>query len=147
MKPVLLDANVLIALLWPAHEQHEAAHRWFGAMKARRWASCPLTELAFARIVSNPAFSTDALSPAAALSLLEENLKHPHHIFWPDDLPVRLSVFDKIGPVEGHKQLTDGYLLGLALAHNGMLATFDIVLKEMAARQLVGEIVELVPAN
>lgn len=146
MKTALLDVNVLIALLWPAHEHHAAAHRWFGVPKRRRWASCPLTELAFVRIVSNPTFSSDALTPADSIALLEQNLEHPSHVFWPDDLPVRGSIFSRIGRVEGHRQVTDGYLVALAAAHKGMLATFDEGLKKIASRGL-NDLMEVVPTN
>ena len=125
MKTALLDANVLIALLWPAHEHHDAALAWFGAAARRRWATCPLTQLAFARIVSNPAFSPDALSPAEALVLLARNLRHPRHAFWPDDLPLDAGLAGAIDRLQGHRQIVDAYLLALAARHGGVLATFD----------------------
>jgi predicted nucleic acid-binding protein len=81
VKPALLDLNLLIALLWPSHEHHEAAHRWFGGRRKGRWATCALTQLGFIRLVSNPAFSRDALSPADAILLLSANLAHPNHVF------------------------------------------------------------------
>jgi uncharacterized protein len=125
MKPALLDVNILIALLWPTHEHHASAHRWFSKANVRHWATCPLTELAFVRILSNPSFSKDALSPANAISLLEKNLKHSMHLFWPDDLTVQLSLFSGIRSLEGHRQIMDMYLLELAAAHGGVLATMD----------------------
>jgi len=129
---VLLDVNVLIALLWPAHEHHEAAHRWFAARGTARWATCPLTEMAFVRIVSNPAFSTDALAPVEALSLLARNLTHPAHEFWRDDV----GLVEALGPsaprLQGHRQLTDAYLLGLASRRRGTLASFDAGLRALA---------------
>jgi len=128
----LLDVNVLIALLWPAHEHHEAAHRWFAARGRARWATRPLTEMAFVRIVSNPAFSTDALVPVEALSLLARNLTHPAHEFWPDDV----GLVEAVGPcaprLQGHRQLTDAYLLGLASRRRGTLASFDAGLRALA---------------
>ncbi len=132
MSTVLLDVNVLIALLWPAHEHHEAAHRWFAARGTARWATCPLTEMAFVRIVSNPAFSTDALAPVEALSLLARNLTHPAHEFWRDDV----GLVEALGPsaprLQGHRQLTDAYLLGLASRRRGTLASFDAGLRALA---------------
>ena len=146
MKAALLDGNVLIALQWPAHEHHDAAHRWFRKMAGRGWATCPLTELAFVRIISNPAFSADALAPAAALSLLDANLGHPSHVFWADDLPVRLQIFDDLGQLDGHRQLTDLYLLALAKAHKGVLATFDAGLKRVSSGRL-SNLVECIPLS
>jgi toxin-antitoxin system PIN domain toxin len=121
----LLDANVLIAMAWPAHTDHARAQRWFGKNAHHGWATCPLTELAFVRIISNPAFSPDALTPPEALSLLSANLKHPSHRFWPDAVPLLGSIKQAQPNILGHQQLTDAYLLGLA-AHNGArLATLD----------------------
>jgi hypothetical protein len=139
LKTALLDVNVLIALLWPAHEHFEAAHDWFGARGGRaRWATCPLTQLAFVRIVSNPAFSREALAPIDALRLLERNLKHPAHEFWPDDL----GLLEAVGPLaprlQGHRQLSDVYLLGLAVKRRGTLASFDGGLKDLAIGERSG---------
>ena len=139
MKTALLDVNVLIALLWPAHEHFEAAHEWFAARAGRgRWATCPLTQLAFVRIVSNPAFSREALAPGDALRVLERNLTHPAHEFWPDDL----GLLEAVGPLaprlQGHRQLSDVYLLGLAVKHRGMLASFDGGLKGLAVGERSG---------
>jgi uncharacterized protein len=133
LRTALLDVNVLIALLWPAHEHFEAAHEWFASRAGRaRWATCPLTQLAFVRIVSNPAFSRDALGPADALRLLESNLAHPGHEFWADDI----GLLEAVGPLaprlQGHRQLSDAYLLGLALERRGTLASFDGGLKALA---------------
>ena len=44
MTTFLLDVNVLIALVDPAHVQHDAAHDWFGQLGYLAWATCPLTE-------------------------------------------------------------------------------------------------------
>ena len=132
MSTALLDVNVLIALLWPAHEHHEAAHRWFAARRRAGWATCPLTQMAFVRVVSNPAFSSDALAPVDAVSLLAHNLRHPTHEFWPDDI----GLVEALGPsakhLQGHRQLTDAYLLGLAVRRRGALASFDAGLRALA---------------
>jgi uncharacterized protein len=114
VKAALLDINILTALLWPAHEHHEAAHRWFGGRGDARWATCSLTQLEFVRIVSNPAFSRDALSPVEAVALLGENLVHPGHDFWADSLQVPTAVKAMEASLQGYKQLTDAYLLALA---------------------------------
>jgi toxin-antitoxin system PIN domain toxin len=121
----LLDGNLLIALLWPTHQHHGAAHEWFAARPKRRWATCPLTELAFIRIVSNPAFSPDAVRPADAAALLASNVRHPRHEFWPDDLPVPPTVLAGGQSLRGHRQVMDAYLLALAVKRHGVLATFD----------------------
>ena len=125
MAAFLLDANTLIALAWPEHEFHERVGRWFARHSKSGWATCPITQAAFVRILSNPAFSPNALSPANALRVLETNLSLPNHEFWPDSI----AVPDALGAVgtrlRGHQQITDAYLLGLALHHRGKLATMD----------------------
>jgi len=133
VKTALLDLNILTALLWPAHEHHEAAHRWFGARCKGRWATCTITELGLIRLVTNPSFSRDSLSPADALVLLASNLAHVNHDFWIEDLSVAEALSSAPRKLQGHKQVTDAYLLGLALHHHGVLATFDRGIETVAA--------------
>ncbi len=132
MKTALLDLNILTALLWPAHEHHEAAHRWFGARGNARWATCSITQLGFVRIVSNPAFSRDALTPPEAITLLATNLSHPAHEFWTESLQVPAAVRGMEPGLHGYRQLTDAYLLALAARRKGVLATFDRALRGLA---------------
>ncbi len=125
MKAYLLDTNVLIALLRPSHVQHEPAVRWFTRHRARHWATCALTESGFVRIVSNPAFSRDAVTPREASSLLAANTAAGDHVFWSDALPFAAAAASAGPRLVGHQQVTDAYLLGLALKRGGMLATLD----------------------
>jgi toxin-antitoxin system PIN domain toxin len=146
VKAALLDINILTALLWPAHEHPEVAHDWFGARAHASWATCSLTQLGFVRIVSNPAFSRDALSPVEALALLGENLAHPGHEFWADSLQVPTAVKGMESSLQGYKQLTDAYLLALAHRRKGVLATFDRGLRTVAGDALFGSL-EIVPTR
>lgn len=146
MKVALLDINILTALLWPAHEHHEVAHRWFGSRANAPWASCALTQLGFVRIVSNPAFSRDALSPVEALALLGENLAHPAHEFWGDSGQVPVAVKGLVARLQGYRQLTDAYLLALAHRRKGVFATFDRGVRTLAGDALLGSL-ELVPTR
>jgi toxin-antitoxin system PIN domain toxin len=125
----LLDINILTALLWPAHEYHEPAHRWFASRVDARWATCALTQLGFIRTVSHPAFSRDAVSPLEAIALLRENLAHPSHEFWGDGPDVG-AVHEM--ELRDYRQLTDAYLLALAQRRSGVLATFDAGLRTLA---------------
>jgi toxin-antitoxin system PIN domain toxin len=134
VKTALLDINVLTALLWPAHEHHEPAHRWFSERGKAGWATCSLTQLGFVRLVSNPAFSRDALSPAAAVTLLAENLAHPRHQFWSESLQVPAALADVRPRLQGHQQITDAYLLAFAGLRSGVLATFDRGLQTLAGK-------------
>ena len=125
MTAYLLDTNVLIALLWPSHERHEVAMKWFARHRAKGWATCPFTQAGFVRIVSNPAFSRDAVQPRDAAQVLLANTAARDHVFWGDDLPFAEAVAFAGVRLMGHQQVTDAYLLGLAVHHGGMLATLD----------------------
>jgi hypothetical protein len=146
MKTALLDLNILTALLWPAHEHHGTAHAWFRARGKARWATCPLTQLGFVRIVSNPAFSRDALSPVEAVALLGENLAHPAHEFWTEGLPLPAVLKGMEPGLQGYRQLTDAYLLALANRHGGVLATFDRGLRALAGHRFDAAL-EIVPTR
>jgi toxin-antitoxin system PIN domain toxin len=146
VKTALLDVNLLIALLWPAHEHHEAAHRWFGARRSKRWATCPLTQLAFVRIVSNPSFSTDAITPEEAVALLEKNLQDQRHEFRPDDLGVVEALAGVTARIYGHRQVTDAYLLALASTRGDILASFDSGIQAFASAQRSSAL-EIVPVK
>jgi predicted nucleic acid-binding protein len=54
MNAVLLDVNVLIALLDRRQVHHKQAHAWFAASHAAGWATCPLTQNAVLRILGLP---------------------------------------------------------------------------------------------
>ena len=146
MKAALLDINILTALLWPAREHHVAAHRWFGARGEAPWVTCFLTQLGFVRIVSNPAFSRDALSPLEALALLVESVTHPGHEFWTASLQVPAAVGAIADRLHGHKPLTDGYLLALAHRRKGVLATFDRGVRALAGDEFSAS-VDIVPSR
>lgn len=121
----LLDVNVLIALLDPLHVDHDIAHRWFGEVGSDAWASCPLTQNGVLRIVGHSRYPNTPGSPREVWPILEGLCALPGHVFWPDDLTMldpQVFIRDEL---KSSAQLTDVYLLGLASAHGGMLATFD----------------------
>jgi toxin-antitoxin system PIN domain toxin len=121
----LLDINVLIALIDPTHVQHDAAHKWFAAKGQHAWATCPIIENGVLRIVGHPRYPNCPGSPAAVASLLASLRALPGHAFWPDDV----SLFDQqhvnTARLLDSAHVTDTYLLVLARAHNGQLASFD----------------------
>ncbi len=131
MAAVLLDVNVLIALLWPAHEGHQRAQTWFAQNAAAGWATCPFTQAAFVRIVSNPGFSRDAVTPKEAVNLLSANARHRAHQFWADEIDFVTAVWPFVGRLSGHQQVTDAYLLGLARHKKGKLGTLDRTITEL----------------
>lgn len=127
----LLDVNILIALTWPQHVHHAQAHTWFDRVERQAWATCPLTQLAFVRISSNPRIIPDAVSPRAAATMLAKIVALSGHTFWADDLPLNGLAAMSGTALTGHRQVTDAYLIELARHHGGMLATLDAGLAEL----------------
>lgn len=125
MTGFLLDVNVLIALSWPDHRQHALTRAWFSKNSAKGWATCPMVEAGFVRIVSNPAFSSRSVPVAEALEGLRISLQDSAHQFWPDSIsfPDIIRFLDK--PISGHQQVTDAYLVALSIHKRGKLATLD----------------------
>ena len=124
-RPALLDVNVLLALFLAEHEHHEIAHDWFADHHENGWATCPLTENGFVRLLSNPTSLPVRLPPSELLDSLRKFCASGHHVFWPDSISLRDSKIFNQSSVRGHRQLTDIYLLGLAKRMGGKLATFD----------------------
>jgi toxin-antitoxin system PIN domain toxin len=125
MSAALLDVNVLVALHDPAHPNHEDAHRWFGRTRRRGWATCPITVNGCVRVLSNPAYPTVAATPTEAASRLRALCAGPDHEFWSDSVSLLDEALFRPQAITGHQQITDIYLLGLAVRHGGRLATFD----------------------
>lgn len=120
----LLDVNVLIALIDPAHKFHRTARAWASAHAASGWASCPLTQNGCIRIISQPGYAQPA-PLLEAIQTLQTLCQSPLHQFWPDDLSLLdAQAFDH-SKIHGHRQLTDLYLLALAVKHQGCFVTFD----------------------
>jgi hypothetical protein len=131
-RPALLDVNFLIALFDPDHVHHEAAHAWFGTHRASGWTTCPLTENGVVRILSNPAYSDAAERPAEVAGRLAMFRDSGDHTFWPDDVSICDPKTFNLGI--GHRQLTDVYLLAMAVRHGGRLASFDRSIVAKAVR-------------
>ena len=121
--PVLLDVNVLVALFDPHHIHHDAAHDWFADNRGAGWATCPMTENGFIRVVSHSTYGLGERVETAA-ARLREFCASGGHQFWRDAISLRDEIFD-LSRAGGAKRLTDIYLLGLAANRKGRLATFD----------------------
>jgi toxin-antitoxin system PIN domain toxin len=144
-EPCLLDVNLLVALFWPLHRFHEAAQKWFSHASRHGWATCPFTQAGFIRIISNPAVTAGAVTVEQAVQTLCDNLDHRHHRFWPAEIgyPQALEILGI--PLGNHRQVTDAYLLALAIHHQGKLATLDRALQSLLpAKHPHGHAVELV---
>jgi len=121
----LLDINVLMALAWPNHVHHDAAHHWFAENRSGGWATCPHTELGFLRLSMQPAVVKMAIGFGDAMKALTTSMASPEHEFWPLGSSVSEINEEIRARIAGHHQLGDGMLLDLAIRRSGKLATFD----------------------
>jgi toxin-antitoxin system PIN domain toxin len=127
----LLDVNLLMALLWESHEHHDIARGWFRTVN--EFATCPVTQLGFARVSSHPALGY-GMSPDEAFAVLRRLLADSRHRFVPDDLSCDDRVV-RTDWISSTNQVTDHYLVALARQHRVTLATFD----EPLAARFAGE--------
>jgi toxin-antitoxin system PIN domain toxin len=139
----LLDVNVLVALAWPSHIHHARAHSWFSRHGKAGWSTCPATQAGFARVVSNPSFSSDALTPREALAYLGRITGLPGHAFWADDHSLVGSRWLAPERLVGYRQVTDAHLLAIALRHRGALVTFDRGARALVPAGLAADVVQV----
>ena len=130
----LLDVNVVIALIDPAHSHHRRAHAWFDKIDNRAWATSPTIQNGAIRILSQPTYGNALPSPAAAAEYLTVACKRRGHEFWPDDVSLLTSDAIDLSRLLTPRQVTDTYLLGLAVSRGGKLATMDRRLNPAAVR-------------
>ena len=133
MPAVLLDANVLIALVVDNHVHHDQAEAWFIA-SGTGFATCPVTQGSLMRLLIR-----EGQAAESARSVLQEITGSPRHEFWPDnasyhDIPV--------AGIIGHRQMTDAYLAHLARSYSARLVTFDQALAKLHA-----DVADLIPAG
>ncbi|NJN00300.1 MAG: VapC toxin family PIN domain ribonuclease [Aquincola sp.] len=125
MTTFLLDVNVLIALIDPAHVQHEHAHKWFAGAGKRSFATCPITENGLLRIVGHPKYPNSPGPPSDVARLLSAFRALPGHRFWPDKISIADESLVQTAQLSTHSRVTDSYLLALARANSGRLASMD----------------------
>ena len=130
----LLDVNVLVALIDPGHIAHDDAHEWFESIGAAAWAGCPITENGLLRIVGNPKYPNSPGSPAVVAEILQKLRNLAGYSFWPDNLSLINANGVDPAKILTSAQVTDTYLLALAKAHDGQLATFDRKLSAAAVK-------------
>ena len=118
----LLDVNMLLALFDLKHLHHAKAKAWWDREQVSGWASCPISQNGFLRIVSQKSYS-NPIALADAIGMLRGWTDRSDHIFLPDDFSVLdRSVIDHTHML-GPRQITDIYLLALAVKNNGRLVT------------------------
>jgi toxin-antitoxin system PIN domain toxin len=143
MTAYLFDVNVLLAMFDPGHEHHRAARHWWDTRSDDEWCTCPITENGFLRIASGSGYPRILERLPDLIVIFKTLCNAPDHRYWPADVFLSDVVPPKT-PITSAKT-TDIYLLALAIAHGGKLATFD---KHIPARMLPGgeDAIELIPA-
>ena len=132
MRRALLDVNVLLALLDGDHLDHETVSAWLDREADAGWSSCAVTQNGFVRIRSQSRYP-NSVAPRVAVDLLDDACSTERHVFHPCDV----SILDR-GAVDrsrlhGASQVTDAYLLALAVAHDERLVTLDRTIPLSAA--------------
>jgi hypothetical protein len=130
----LLDVNVLVALTEPAHIHHREAQDWLNSSGKSSWGLCPSTEAGFVRVTTNPAFRPVPRSMGQAMAILQMMKEYPGYSYW--EIDESASWMNITAPfaarIAGHRQVTDAYLLGMAIKKDGLLVTFDAAIQKMA---------------
>lgn len=131
----LLDLNVLIALADQRHHHHQIARSWFASRGNESWGICSLTEAGFLSVTTNPAYRPSPHTFEQAIAVLQALKGLSGYSYW----EIKDSWVDLTAPfaarVSGRQQVTDAYLLGLALKENGVLVTFDRGLRYLAGAE------------
>lgn len=139
----LLDVNVLIALLDSDHSLHVPATTWFNANAHRGWASCPITQNGCVRVMSSPGYP-GALPVRAVVERLGMASNSKLHEFWPDDVSLLDPTLLDPSRLHGPRQITDLYLLVLAVQHRGRFVTFDrLISTDAVKRATKGHLIRL----
>ena len=129
----LLDVNVLISLLDSNHEHHRAVMGWF-EQNHDRWASCPITQNGYLRIVTQKKYP-NSISIPEAVRTLSQAVSTPNHEFLPDDITLLDSQLVAHGHIQGSGLFTDIYLLALSVAHGARFVTLDTGVPHAAVPQ------------
>ena len=129
----LLDVNVLVALFDENHSLHAPAIRWFDEHGDTGWSTCPITQNGCVRVMSQPGYP-ERMPVVNVVERLRQATAHRAHEFWPDDASLLDARMIDATRVHGPNQLTDVYLLALAVAHGGRLVTLDQAIPMAAVR-------------
>ena len=136
MKAYLLDVNVLVTLHLPASSAFERVDQWFSRLGSKKFATCAITQAGFVRVLTQQSIYTqDPVQLSEARILLRAFLQDSAHQFWPMDTGYLEATAHFEGRAYSHKQVTDSYLLGLAIQHQSTLATLDQAILHLAGSE------------
>jgi hypothetical protein len=139
----LLDVNLLFVLHQPRHVSYEIVEEWFRRKSSIRFATCPITQSGMLRLLVRGIAGFTRFSIEDAHAALMNLTDHSRHVYWPDEPPYLKATATLFKRMQGYRQITDAYLLGLAKHHNGKLATLDKAMLSLAGPEF-NDLVELV---
>ena len=140
----LLDVGVMLILHDPLHQHYKPVSRWFAQPSSRPFATCPMTQSGMMRLLLQGVAGLGPFEMQEAREALQHFVQLPGHVFWPDTPSYLDSTKSIFARMQGHRQITDGYLLGLAIHNHGKLVTLDRGIRHLAGNQFAAnlEIIE-----
>ncbi|WP_263354475.1 TA system VapC family ribonuclease toxin [Acidicapsa acidisoli] len=134
MTPFLLDINVLLGIAWQDQQSHTTVFPWFKSTGRQNFATCAISQSGFVRISSSVQFRPNPVSIKEAFQALTTLIEMPGHTFWPIDIGILEATASFADKLFGPLQLTDAYLLGLAITNGGTLVTRDRAIPQLAGK-------------
>ena len=134
MTRYLLDVNILLGIVWADQQAHATVFAWFQKSGRYRFATCGITQSGFVRISANAKFRANPVSIKEALQAINTFTEMQGHAFWPTEIGIREATAAFVDKLFGPLQLTDAYLLGLAVANDGVLVTRNRGIAQLAGK-------------
>ena len=137
---MLLDVNLLFILHQPLHIDYKLVHRWFARRAGMPFATCPMTQSGMLRMLTQRIPRLDLFLMDEACQALQNLVQQPGHIFWPETSAYLEAAKPLLARMQGHRQITDAYLLGLAIQNHGKLATLDRGILHLAGKEFAANV-------
>jgi hypothetical protein len=143
----LLDVNLLFVLHQPLHPDFMRVKRWYENRENNNISTCPMTQSGMMRLLVQGVAGLDPYTMEEARESLNHILDLPGHVYWPDDSAYLDATRAIVARMHGHRQITDAYLLGLAIHYKGKLATLDRGILHLAGREFAGNVELIEPRS
>lgn len=131
----LIDVNLFYAFHIPPHTHYQRSQTWFRQHLSEQFATCSISEMGLIRLLMS---NVDGIQYEydEAVMAVEGFRKRPQHLYWSEMPNLDKLIRPVAHRLQGHRQITDAYLLGLAAHHNAKLATLDKALLHLAGPEL-----------
>jgi len=129
----LLDVNILVALTARSHVHHGLIKQWFYATPSLQWDICAFTEAGFLRNATAP--RSGQITMSEATEILKQLAQHPGYRYLSINADWQTLCSPFFTRLYGTKQVTDAYLLGLAVQSGLVLVTMDKAILHLAGTE------------